>query len=110
MVISVNTLNFDNLIYNNPPKESTGVVHEYLETLSTDSENLAAIYSHSQEMAQEKNEQNSDEYYYSRINQKVLELKEKYDDPRFDWRTFNWSEYKAYKTLENVEVIDKKTR
>jgi hypothetical protein len=108
LLFIVNITNFDYQIYKNPPKESDGVVYKYLDELSTDSEHYTEIY----DLMEVQN--NFQKFKFkihgnsSTISRNISRLQTKYSDPHFDLRTFNWSEYKEYQKVKEIQIIDKK--
>jgi hypothetical protein len=94
LLIVVNMLNFDYLIYKYKPSTHTRPIdHDYLSKLSADT-GLHQDHIHELWRTQSSSESLDTELNF------IMQLQEKYDT--FDIRVFNYSEYLQYKNIKNM--------
>lgn len=104
MLVGINILNFDYLIYHYA-KSTTheGVDHAYLSSLSTDARSYknhtARLFS---EIKAEEKVDTKEIYAASRLVAKMERLKEKYKN--IDLRVFNFSEYFEYNRVKELDL------
>lgn len=106
ILITVNVLNFDKLIYMYPPSEVKGVVDtEYLTRLSADARSYQEQAVHAQEITPWTSSSEVLGVHLSSVsylNWNIVNLQEKYRE--LDWRTFNVGEYLQYRLIKDLNL------
>ena len=106
VLLAVNLLNFDYLIYHYAKSTTNkGIDHSYLSWLSTDAESYSQ---HLEVLMQqvEKSEKLDNDYAYPMwvLIDKIYQLKNKYQT--IDIRSFNLSEYLEYQKTKNLDLTN----
>jgi Domain of unknown function (DUF4173) len=106
--VITNMINMDKLIYENPPKEATGIEQNYVNGLGLDTANLKSRYLNAAQKYKQISktgdlESNCSETNWLRnYNEKIQYLKNKYSDFRLlDW---NYSEFVNYLEVKDVNL------
>jgi Domain of unknown function (DUF4173) len=108
--VITNSINFDYLIYRNPPIETEGIEQDYISRMSLDSYSLADIYPEIVDKIKtfqiyETIESNCSEFHWLRDNNRQLDyLQTKYSSSQF--LTFNYNEFQNYQTVKNLNKFD----
>lgn len=101
LLVSINIINFDKLIYTyKPSTHARPIDHAYLARLSADS---SYHYEHFQELKSIENNSPALDTEWNFI----MHLQTKYDKPNF--QSFNLSEYLQYKKIKNIYVDLRRT-
>ena len=105
VLVITNVLNFDAMIYKNPPRETQGVAYSYIARMSLDSMSLAREYQLVKEVTELQVKPSgfcADRSYY---NENTIEyLQTKYS--KFQFISFNWNEYQNYRMIKDIAVED----
>ncbi len=100
IILMVNFINFDNLIYNNLPKEESGQASEYYGQLSTDAASTNDLIN---KVNSSGLPESTKAVIVERLEFRRANLRRKYSNKNYAWPSFNLSEYNSYKKDSKVE-------
>jgi Domain of unknown function (DUF4173) len=101
-----NSINFDYLIYRNPPRESQGVELNYISNMSLDSYSLKTEYEKQYADAPNYNETCIINAWLENNYNKIAYLKEKYSKTQI--LSFNWNEFQNYQSIKDIKIPEQK--
>ena len=108
-----NSINFDYIIYRNPPKESAGIEQDYIRAMNLDSYSLAKEFESQKSIFSfdsDKEFLNPDcgNFNWYRVNNDQINfLKSKYSNLQI--LSFNWNEYQNYISIKDFEFLNPDT-
>lgn len=117
VLIGVNIVNFDNLIFHvSRSRTGEGVDHYYLsKNISADAVGYKQHLDELMKVLQKDRITYEDTYAAYTVIRRISFLQNKYSTKNFDWRYFNVSEYMTYKTVEGINteqynaIVNKRT-
>ena len=101
-----NTINFDYLIYRNPPKESIGIERSYISTMSLDSYSLRTEYQKQYDESASLGETCVNSSWLGLNYEKIKYLQNKYSTVQV--LGFNYNEYQNYQEIKSIKLPDYK--
>ncbi len=105
VLVVTNVINFDAMIYKNPPRETQGIAYSYIASMSIDSMSLAREYELVKEVKELRVKPSgfcADRSYYNENTIKYLQAKYS----KFQFISFNWNEYQNYYMVKDIAVED----
>ncbi len=106
-----NAINFDYLIYRNPPRESAGIEQDYIRAMNLDSYSLVSEFESQKDVLnfdpkkEYINPECSDLKWAVYNNNQIQYLQSKYSNLQI--LGFNYNEYQNYLGVKNIKTIDK---
>ena len=112
VLLMVNVANFDRLIATYRPSTSPGIIdYIYLRRLSPDSKYYRELYDRAVEVSQITNDSDpvdKDDFSFRLMTvEKIRYLKDRYQ--HIDWRSFNYSEYREYWDVKDLDIANIRT-
>ena len=101
-----NTINFDYLIYRNPPKESIGIERNYISTMSLDSYSLRSEYQKQYDESATLGEACINSSWLGLNYEKIKYLQNKYSTLQI--LGFSYNEYQNYQDVKDLKLPDYK--